>query len=72
MQQVYIMQIISHSVRNADEIAKEYEGKGIGIGSRVVYPITSDYVSNWTEADAAVELMLWFINPNALDYKKQQ
>lgn len=64
----YIMQIISHSVRTADEIAKEYEGKGIGIGSRVVYPITSDYVSNWTEADAAVELISNAIDASVAKY----
>jgi len=49
-------------IETADQVAKRYEDKGILFNDEIIYPITSDYCSNWTISDAIRELI-----SNALD-----
>lgn len=53
----YIMQVLSNMLKTADEIAEIYGDKGILIDNQVVFPITSDYITNWKDTDAIRELM---------------
>lgn len=62
----YVMQLISHSLNTADEIAKEYDGKGIMMDDRILFPITTDYVDKWNNSDAITELI-----SNAIDASRE-
>lgn len=61
----YILKVLSNSLKTADEIAEQYKGKGIGLGNRILYPITDEYLPNWSVEDACTELI-----SNAIDTGK--
>lgn len=58
----YIMQVLSHSLKSADEIAADIGDKGILLDNQVIFPITENYISKWDDSDALRELIA-----NAID-----
>ena len=58
----YVMQVLSHSLETADEIAETYGDGGIQIADKITFPMTADYVQGWSVRDALRELIA-----NALD-----
>ena len=58
----YILQVLSHSLKTADDIEREIGDKGILLDERIVFPITPDYLPHWNDSDAVKELIA-----NAID-----
>lgn len=59
----YIKDILTRAgVSTADDLAEKYANTGIEKGNKLVFPITSDYIDNWTIEDCLREVI-----SNALD-----
>lgn len=58
----YVKEILEYCIPRSSEVASEYREKGILFGDKIIYPITDNYISNWSRTDAITELI-----SNAID-----
>lgn len=58
----YVKELLLLSIPQASTVAEEYKEKGILLDNRIIFPILSDYCSNWDKQTAIKELI-----SNALD-----